>query len=227
MFSKIVACFMILSMSVNGFLPRSVADLSGNTFLHDAVACQSVLFDFLRFSDKTIAEIAVKTADDLSVAAPVAVHFSRSVVSDPWVDVCRALERSNSRIAVLDLASSPQQPDAGVPADGSPAQPLWDNTSADYSLLNNGDRGTVTVRYLAYQWMRASSHLFRSFAAQDSERRVTLDMIAVSMHAALRHVDAAPDLYSGRGAPACIAEHHVTYLPRSGIDAVVSIKGVF
>lgn len=228
MFSKIVAYFMILSMSVNGFLPRSIVDLSGNTFLRDAIACQSVLFDFLRFSDRTIAELAVKTADDLSVAAPLPFAVHNEHTANPWIEVCRALEQSRGRLAGFGMTSS-----AGPAADNQnvpdPTAPSVNDTSADFSLLSNGDRSILAVRYYVRHHAGIAALLAVS-SAQVLTGGVHAPPAgdAISVHRESLSLGAATvcDTFSaGRDIPVFAPGHFISFLPRSGIEASVIMRG--
>jgi hypothetical protein len=210
---KIVALLTMFFMSINGFLPKSITDLSGNSFLVDAVACQSVFLDFLRFSDKSLVEIAVKTVDDLSVSAPLSSSDNRATAAAPWAAVCRALAQSTDQVNMPGLA------DKAVPASSkqpAPASSTVDDTSSDFILLDNATRTNSGTSLVTAQ---LSGCLER--AALYSAAAVCSDVGYPPRGIADRVWGLSGDVIAAQTA------RFSSYLPRSGIEASAMVKGIF
>ena len=227
MVMKVVALFTMFSMTINGFLPKSVMDLSRNSFLVDAIACQSVFLDFLHLSDKSLVEIAVKTVDDYSVSMPGVGVRNDDGAGVPWASACRALSQSteqvNSIVAGLMKGALP------VP-DQTPAKQAGDNdnTSADYLLYSNQLMQEIVCRTAAQSvlYRAGIGQLVLSAATAWSTPRLTTALCGV------RYVlsgSRAPDhewmLMSGIDAPINMAARFTCILPRSGMDTI-AISGV-
>jgi hypothetical protein len=229
MLIKFVALLTMISMSINGFLPKSITDLSGNSFLVDAIACQSVFLDFLHFSDKSLVEIAVVTVDELSVATPLSAVDAREVSSNPWTNVCRTLTQSTEQLTLMG-GGQPQKAAPAQSKNADPLSPSMDNTSSDYILLNNATRMDVVARYVSRGFLLTTGGVclvVTRLLSVGGERQTLCPASVLGSSNGYQPRLAVDRICGlGRDIPVFMAGHFSSFLPRSGIDASVIMNRI-
>jgi hypothetical protein len=230
MLVKIVSLLTMLSMSINGFLPRSITELSGNSFLVDVISCQSVFLDFLHFSDKSLVEIAVKTVDDMSVSVPVSTTDARETSVNPWMNVCRALEQSNDQLNALGSGLMKK----ALPLsqkDTDPSSPTMDNTSSDYFLINSDAQLARVSHYVMHGFILATGGVCLVVSRLSATYKGCWASFDISARCLESGYPPQGRIYEsincGRDIPIYMMEHFSSFLPRSGIDATVFAKAIY
>jgi hypothetical protein len=222
----VIALFTILSMSMNGFLPKSVMDLSGNSFLVDAISCQTVFLDFLHLSDKSLSEIAVKTADDLALSMPAVRSDGCGAADMPWASACRSLSMTTDQVNAV-VAGLRQIP---VPA---PVRNTGNkngdngNTSSDYLLFTNQYFVEMASR-TAMQWISLTviRLTYRGASVSVDERSPVGLCPTIESPIGCRSCTPAEIHLSGRNAPVNMSSRFICLLPRSGIEAPALMTGI-